>query len=69
MSGRVLGRRRGHDDWRRMIDTIVLGAKVAMIEPGAVQTELNDHITDADAKKTSQVNYRWTRWRPRTSPR
>ncbi|WP_253874888.1 hypothetical protein [Promicromonospora umidemergens] len=52
-----------------MIDTIVLGAKVAMIEPGAVQTELNDHITDADAKKTSQVNYRWTRWRPRTSPR
>jgi len=30
------------------------GVRVVLIEPGAVMTELNDHITDEDSKKKSQ---------------
>ena len=33
------------------------GVRVSMIEPGAVMTELNDHITNADAKKASEDSY------------
>jgi NADP-dependent 3-hydroxy acid dehydrogenase YdfG len=33
------------------------GVRITMIEPGAVETELNDHITDADSKKTSEETY------------
>lgn len=31
--------------------------RVVLIEPGAVMTELNDHITDQDSKKKSQASY------------
>ena len=31
--------------------------RVIVIEPGAVDTELNDHITDEDAKQTSEETY------------
>ena len=33
------------------------GVRISMIEPGAVMTELNDHITNAEAKKASEDNY------------
>ena len=33
------------------------GVRITLIEPGAVQTELNDHITDEKAKKASEDNY------------
>lgn len=33
------------------------GVRVTMIEPGAVETEFNDHITDADSKKASEETY------------
>ncbi len=33
------------------------GVRITLIEPGAVQTELNDHITDAAAQKASKDTY------------
>jgi NADP-dependent 3-hydroxy acid dehydrogenase YdfG len=33
------------------------GVRITMVEPGAVDTELNDHITDAKSKKKSEENY------------
>lgn len=33
------------------------GVRISLVEPGAVDTELNDHITDEASKKTSQDNY------------
>lgn len=33
------------------------GVRVSLVEPGAVLTELNDQITNPDAKKASQDNY------------
>ena len=33
------------------------GVRVSLIEPGAVATELNDHITDPKARKASEDNY------------
>ena len=33
------------------------GVRISLIEPGAVDTELNEHITDQDAKKTAKDTY------------
>lgn len=33
------------------------GVRISLVEPGAVDTELNDHITNEQAKKTSKDTY------------
>ena len=33
------------------------GVRISLVEPGAVDTELTDHITNEDAKRTSKENY------------
>ena len=33
------------------------GVRISLVEPGAVDTELNDQITDEQARKTSKENY------------
>ena len=44
--------------------------RVIVIEPGAVATELTDHITDADTKQAHEaVRASSSRSPPRTSPR
>ena len=43
--------------------------RVIVIEPGAIATELTDHITHAETKEGIDSSTRTTRSRPRTSPR
>ena len=33
------------------------GVRISLVEPGAVDTELTDHITDQAARKTSKDSY------------